>query len=341
MPTRPLKLAILGATGAVGRTVVQVLEELELPVASLRLLASPRSAGTRLEFQGDELPVEAVKEGAFRGCDVAIFSPGSAASREWAPKAWAEGCAVVDNSSAFRMEPDVPLVVPEVNAEALAGFRARGIVANPNCSTIALAVALAPLRAAAGLERVVVSTYQSVSGAGQRAIEQLEREATDLMNGREPEPPTKIPYRIAFNVVPQIGDFLPNGYSEEEMKMVNETRKILGAPALRVSATTVRVPVFYCHSEAVNVTTSRKLSAEEAREALRKAPGVKLVDDPAAKVYPMPMLAVNDDAVLVGRIREDLSQEKGLELFLVSDNLRKGAATNAIQIAGLLGEKYL
>ncbi len=341
MPSRPLSIAVLGATGAVGRTVIQVLEDRDTPVKSLKLFASERSAGTVLEFRGEEYPVEAVKAGAFQGCDVAIFSPGAAASKEWAPRAWAEGCVVVDNSSAFRMDAEVPLVVPEVNPEALAGYKARGVVANPNCSTIQLLVALKPLHDAAGIERIVVSTYQSVSGAGQKAVEQLEREAHALMNGTEPEPPSRIPYRIAFNLVPQIGAFLPNGYTEEEQKMVDETRKILGDPSIRVSATTVRVPVFYCHSESVNITTRRKLSAQEARELLRKAPGVKVVDDPAERIYPMPLLAVNDDATLVGRIREDQSQERGLELFIVADNLRKGAATNAVQIAELLGEKYL
>jgi aspartate-semialdehyde dehydrogenase len=337
--TRGHKIAILGATGAVGRTVLEVLEGRKLPIAELRLLASERSAGQELEFRGEPIRVERVTAEAFRGCQVAIFSAGAAAAREWAPRAAAEGCVVVDNSSAFRMERDVPLVVPEVNADALAGAAARRIVANPNCSTIQMVVALKPIMDAAGLERVVVATYQSVSGAGQKGIWQLERESSALMNGREPEPPQPVAHRIAFNAVPHIGAFTDNGYTEEEMKLVNESRKILGQPGLKVSATAVRVPVFYCHSESVNVQTRKKLSAADARELLRKAPGVKVVDAPADKVYPMPMLGVNDDAVLVGRIREDLSQENGLELFVVSDNLRKGAATNAVQIAErLLGQ---
>jgi len=333
MPSRPISLALLGATGLVGRTVLEVLHATDLDLADVKLFASPRSAGTRLELDGEELEVHAPKEGAFAGCDLAIFCAPPEVARAWAPKAWAEGCAVIDDSPAFRMEPDVPLVVPEVNAGALAGYRARGIVSNPSGSVTALSVALAPLHAAAGLERLVVATYQAVSGAGHRAVEQLEREATDLMNGREPEPGTAIPYRIAFNLVPQIGAFLPDGRTEEERKLEDEPRKILGVPGLRVAATAVRVPTFYGHAAAVNVATARKVGADEARELLRKAPGLKVVDDPGERVYPMPMLAVNDDAVLVGRIREDRSQERGLELFVVSDNLRKGAATNLVQIA--------
>ncbi|BDG08881.1 aspartate-semialdehyde dehydrogenase [Anaeromyxobacter paludicola] len=341
MASRPLSLAILGATGAVGRTVLQVLEDRDTPVKSLKLLASERSQGTVLEFKGEELPVEPLKPGVFQGCDVAIFSAGSAVSREWAPKAWAEGCAVVDNSSAFRADPEVPLVVPEVNPEALAGFRAKGLVANPNCAVTPLLVALQPLHRAAGIERLVVSTYQSVSGAGQKAVEQLEGEAHALMNGAEPDAPHQIPYRIAFNLVPQIGAFVEGGETEEERSIAAESRRILGAPGLRVSATAVRVPIFYGHSWSVNLATGRKLSAGEARELLKQAPGVKLVDDLKERIYPMPLLAVNDDAVLVGRVREDASQEHGLALFVVADNLRKGAATNAVQLAELLGEKYL
>lgn len=337
---RPLHMAILGATGAVGRVALEVLEERDFPLASLKLLASERSAGQKLEFKDDQLEVQAVSDKAFEGVDVAIFSPGATVSKEWAPRAWAKGCVVIDNSSAFRMEKDVPLVVPEVNPQDVAQYEQRGIIANPNCSTIQLVVALKPIYDAAGIERVVVSTYQSVSGAGQKGIDQLEKESLALMNGQEPPPPTKIAHRIAFNVVPHIGSFTPNGYTDEEMKMVNETRKIMGDPAIRISATTVRVPVFYCHSEAVNVKTKKKISVEAVRELMRKAPGVKLLDAPEDKVYPMPMLGVNDDATLVGRIREDTSQENGLDLFVVSDNLRKGAATNAVQIAQLLQQKY-
>ncbi len=341
MPTRPLSLALFGATSAVGRSVLQVLEDRDTPLASLKLLAQDPAPGTVLELRGEEHPVEPVKEGSFRGCEVAIFSAGSAASREWAPRARAEGCAVVDDSSAFRKDADVPLVVAEVNPEALAGWKARGIVANPNCATTPLLVALKPLHAAAGVDRLVVSTYQAVSGAGQEAVEQLEREAQALMNGVEPDAPHAVPYRIAFNLVPQIGAFLPGGYTEEEQAIADETRRILGDAALRASATAVRVPVFYGHSWSVNLRTRRKLSADEARALLRQAPGVKVVDDPQERVYPMPLLVVNDDSVLVGRVREDPSQENGLELFVSADNLRKGSATNAVQLAELLGESYL
>jgi aspartate-semialdehyde dehydrogenase len=333
MSTRPIALALVGATGTVGRTLLEVLDDLDVPVGSLRPFASARSAGTTLSFRGDDLRVEAPRDGAFRGCDVAIFCAGAEVAREWAPRAWAEGCAVVDDSPAFRADPDVPLVVPEVNADAVAGFRARGIVANPSSNATALALALAPLRRAAGLRRVVVATYQSVSGAGQAGVEELEREARDLLNLREPDPAVRFPHRIAFNVIPQIGAVGADGVSEEEAKIARETRKVLGDPELAVTATAVRVPVFFGHSAAVNVQTRTKLGAGAARELLRAAPGVKVVDDPAQRIYPMPMLVANTDAVLVGRLREDGSQENGLDLFLSIENTRKGAATNAIQIA--------
>jgi aspartate-semialdehyde dehydrogenase len=339
--TRPLTLALVGATGTVGRTVLDVLDDLDVPVRALRAFASPRSAGTTVAFRADDVRVEALRDGAFRDCDVAIFCAGAAVAREWAPRAWSEGCAVVDDSPAFRLDPEVPLVVPEVNPDALAGFRARGIVANPSTNVTALAVALAPLRAAAGLRRVVVSTYQSVSGIGQGGVEELEREARDLLNLREPAPAARFPHRIAFNVIPQVGAFREGGRTEEEEKLVHETRKVLGDPLLRVAATAVRVPVFFGHSAALNVATEGKLGADAARELLRKAPGVKVVDDPAQRIYPMPMLVANEDAVLVGRLRDDPSQENGLDLFLSIENTRKGAATNAIQIARLLAEGHL
>jgi aspartate-semialdehyde dehydrogenase len=340
MPIRPLHVALLGATGAVGREVLHALEDVELPLASLRLLASDRSAGSRLAFKDDELRVEAVREGAFRGCDLALFATGAEVSRTWAERARADGAVVLDDSPAFRMEPDVPLVVPEVNAAALEGFRARGIVANPCASAIALAIALRPLAAAAGLERVVVTTLQAVSGKGQRGVEQLERESAALMSGREPEGDGPVPHRIAFNVVPQIGPF-SDGTSEEEEKIARETRKVLGEPGLRLTATAIRVPVFYGHCAVVNVSTSRPLAAAAARELLRRAAGVKVLDDPGEGIYPMPMLATNDDAVHVGRIRDDGSQERGLDLFVAIDNLRKGAAGNLVQIAEVLAEKHL
>ncbi|HTN50863.1 MAG TPA: aspartate-semialdehyde dehydrogenase [Anaeromyxobacter sp.] len=333
MPTRPLSVAVLGATGQVGRAVIEALGESALPLDALKLLASPRSAGATLEVAGEEARVAAPAEGSFRGVDLAIFCTPAEVSRAWAPRARAEGCTVVDGSPAFRQEPDVPLVVPEVNAEALAGFRARGLVASPAGPAIALSLVLAPLRAAAGLARVEVATYEPASSAGHRAVEQLEREAADLMNGREPEAGGALPHRIAFNVVPQVGAVLPDGRTEEERALEDEPRRILGLPGLRLGATAVRVPVFYGHAAAVSLATERPLPPAAARDLLRKAPGVKILDEPGQGIYPMPMLAVNDDAVLVGRIREGRSQERGLSLFLVSDNLRKGAATNLVQIA--------
>jgi aspartate-semialdehyde dehydrogenase len=339
MTTRPISLAVLGATGLVGRALLEALPGSGLDLRSVKLLGSARSAGTRLEVDDDERAVEALREGAFHGCDLAVFCAPAEVARTWAPRAWAEGCVVIDGSAAFRGEADVPLVVPEVNAAALDGFRARGIVASPTGSVTALAVALAPLHAAAGLERLVVSTYHAVSGAGCKALQQFEREASDLMNGREPASAVALPHRIAFNLVPQVGAFLEDGRTTEEEALAAESRRVLGTPGLRVSATAVRVPVFYGHAAAVNVTTSRALSAADARALLRQAPGLKVIDAPAEGVYPMPMLAVNDDAVLVGRVREDPSQERGLDLFIVSDDLRKGAATNALQIAALLAAK--
>ena len=337
MTSRPLALALVGATGTVGRTVLEILDELDVPVKSLRAFASSRSAGTTLSFRDDDLRVEAPREGAFRGCDVAIFCAGPVVAREWAPRAWAEGCAVVDDSPAFRMEPDVPLVVPEVNGDATAAFRARGIVASPSSNVTALALALAPLRDAAGIRRVVVATYQSASGLGQGGVEELERQARDLLNLREPDPPARFPHRLAFNLIPQVGPFVEGGATEEEAKIVREARKVLGDPALAVSATAVRVPVFFGHCAAVNVATLRPLGAAAA--ALAKAPGVKVVDDPAQRIYPMPMLVASEDSVLVGRLRDDPSQENGLDLFLAIENTRKGAATNAVQIAQLLAAR--
>jgi aspartate-semialdehyde dehydrogenase len=337
----PITLALVGATGAVGRTVLEVLDDLDFPLRALRPFASPRSAGTTLAFRGDDVRVEGLRDGAFRGCDVAVFCAGPDVARAWAPKAWAEGCAVVDDSPAFRAEPDVPLVVPEVNPDALAGFGASGVVASPSSNATALALALAPLRAVAGLRRVVVATYQSVSGAGQRGIEELEKQARDLLNLREPDPPARFPHRIAFNVIPQVGAFAEGGATDEEERLGRETRKVLGEPDLRVAVTAVRVPVFFGHSLAVNVELRGPLAADAARDALRKAPGVKVVDDPAERVYPMPMLVAHDDGVLAGRVRADASVEHGLSLFLAIENTRKGAATNAVQIARLLADRDL
>lgn len=335
----PLVLALVGATGTVGRTVLEVLDELDVAVKALRPFASPRSAGTTVAFRDDDVRVEALREGCFQGCDVAIFCAGPAVAREWAARAWADGCAVVDDSPAFRGEPDVPLVVPEVNPGEVAGYRARGVVANPSSIATALALVLAPLRDAAGLSRVTVSTYHSASGLGQGGVEELERQARDLLNLREPDPPARFPHRLAFNVIPQVGGFGEGGATEAELQIVRETRKILGDDALRISATAVRVPVFFGHSAAVNVATRRPLGAAGARAALGNAAGVKVIDDPAQRVYPMPMLVGNEDAALVGRIRDDPSQEHGLDLFVSIENTRKGAATNAVQVAQLLAAR--
>jgi aspartate-semialdehyde dehydrogenase len=335
---RKYKVAIAGATGAVGREMIKVLEEREFPVGELVPLASERSEGHSLEFRGEDLTVRRLKPDSFAGVDIALFSPGATVSREFAPHAARAGAVVVDNSSAFRMDLDCPLVVPEVNprdVELALRSGGRRIIANPNCSTIQLVVAIKPLHDAAGLRRVIVATYQSVSGAGQKGIDELETQARALFNMGEVTP-AKFPHRIAFNLLPEIGKDSGNGYTDEEMKLVNESRKIMGLPDLAVSATCVRVPVFYCHSEAAHLFFERPLSPAQAREILGKAPGVKVLDDLHDHVYPMPMLGVGNDLTLVGRIRADPTAPNGLALFVVSDNLRKGAATNAVQIAELL-----
>ena len=337
MEPRPIAITLLGATGAIGRAVLEVLEDLDVPVGRVRLLATARSAGQEIDFRGGPLKVEVPSAEAFTGCDVAILMAGSEASRQWAPVARAAGCLVVDDSAAFRQEADVPLAVPEVNGAALDGGAT--LVANPSSMAIALALALKPLHAAAGLARVVVSTYQAVSGAGHRGVEQLQREASDLMNGREPPEPGRIRHRIAFNLVPQVGALGADGVAEEEAVMARETRQLLGLPGLAISATAVRVPVFYGHAAAVHVGFDRPLDAEAARQALRQAPAVKLIDRPEEGVYPMPMLAVNDDAVLVGRVRADAALVNGLALFLAVDNLRKGGPTNLVQLALAMVER--
>jgi len=323
-----MNVAILGATGAVGRTMLQVLAEREFPVERLTLLASERSAGTKLQWQGREYTVEVPRPGVFEGVDIAIFSAGGARSLEWAPRAAEEGAIVVDNSSAWRMDPEVPLVVPEVNAAA-ADDRPKGIIANPNCSTIQVVVALNPIHQAAGVRRVVLTTFQSVSGAGEKGIEALRREISG--GGEGPTPFTR---PIAANAVPQIGPFDENGWSEEERKMINEPRKIMGLPELVVAPTCVRVPVEVSHSVEMMVETERELSREEAVEVLSSAPG--LVVAPAAEDFPTPRDAAGRDEVFVGRIRTDPHLPRVLHLWVVSDNLRKGAATNAIQIAETL-----
>ena len=333
-------VAVAGATGAVGNEMLQILEEQEFPVASLKLLASSRSAGKTLDFRGESLHVEELRDDSFEGVDIALFSAGASPSRQFAPAAAESGCVVIDNSSGWRMDPEVPLVVPEVNPHAVADYRRKGIIANPNCSTIQMVVVLKPIYDAAGIERVVVSTYQAVSGTGKNAMEELTEQTRNLLTFQEVTPEV-YPHRIAFNCFPHIGSFLENGYTEEEMKMVHETHKIMEDPNIRVSATTVRIPVFYGHSEAVNIQTERKLSAKEARVLLFQAPGVRVMDNPDERIYPMPSEAAGINDTLVGRIREDISIENGLDLWIVADNIRKGAALNTVQIAELLIKEHL
>ena len=328
---RGLSLAIVGATGLVGREMLSLLEERDFPLSRLRLFASERSAGLTLPFRGEELRVERLNEGCFRGIELALFSAGSRVSLKYAPQAQREGAVVVDNSSGFRMDPQVPLVVPEINSADLDDQR--GLVANPNCSTIQMLLAIYPLHLAAGVERVFVSTYQSVSGTGQDAWDELTEQSRELLRGGKPHP-SVYPHQIAFNLLPQIGDFDQRGYSTEENKFAQETQKILHDQGIRVYATTVRVPVFRGHSEAISLQTRERLSASQARELLSQASGVTLME---GRDYPLPIDCVGRDEVLVGRVRE--RGEKVLQLWVVADNLRKGAALNAVQIAELLEDK--
>lgn len=333
MISKQYNVAIMGATGVVGREMLKILEERNFPVSSLRLLASEKSIGLKLSFKGEDIPVELLTHDSFKDIDIVLSSPGASVSKIFSPSAVNAGAIVIDNSSAFRMEKDVPLVVPEVNPHRIKEHK--GIIANPNCSTIQMIVALKPIHDAVKIKRIIVSTYQSVSGAGKKAISALERETRDLLNGLSMGKPT-LPYQIAFNLIPQIDIFLDNYYTKEEMKMVNETRKIMEVKDLRISATCVRVPVFISHSESVNIETEKKLSRDDAISILKKAPGVKVVDDITKNEYPLPIDAAGKDDVFVGRIREDESIPNGLNLWIVSDNLRKGAALNAVQIAELL-----
>ncbi len=324
------RVAVVGATGAVGGTMLRVLEERGFPVTELRPLASARSAGRQLDYLGKPVFVETLTEDAFEGIDIALFSAGGDRSRTFAPAAVAAGAVVIDNSSAFRMDPNVPLVVPEVNEADIQGHD--GIIANPNCVAAPLVVALKPIADAVGLERVIVSSYQSVSGTGSAAVEELMAQMRGSLAGNEPEP-SVYPHPIAFNVIPHIDVFDESGYTGEERKVAAETRKILGQPDLAISATCVRVPVIQAHSEAIHIETSEKISPQHVRELLMVAPGIALVDDPAHNRYPLPREATGHDEVFVGRIREDSSHPRGIAMWLVSDNLRKGAATNAVQIA--------
>jgi aspartate-semialdehyde dehydrogenase len=328
-------VAVVGATGAVGEEMVKTLQQRNFPVEKLRLFASERSEGKMVEFKGNDVGVESLNEKSFEGIDIALFSAGAERSKTWAPVAARSGCIVVDNSSQWRMDPEIPLVVPEVNPHDLKWHR--GIIANPNCSTIQMVVVLKPLHDAAKIKRVVVTTFQSVSGTGRKAMDELLQQTTDLLNFREIKC-NVYPHQIAFNVLPHIDKFLENGYTKEEMKMVNETKKILGDNSVRLTATTVRVPVFRCHSESLNIETEKKLDANEVRAVLSKAPGIVIYDAPEKNVYPVPIDVAGKDETYVGRIREDESLENCINMWIVADNLRKGAALNAVQIAEKLVE---
>lgn len=352
------KVAVVGATGAVGNVMISVLERRSFPVREIVLLASGRSTGRTLKFGGKEQPVQELTEDSFEGVEIGLFSAGGSISAKFAPIAADAGCIVIDNTAHFRMDPDVPLVVPEVNPDAIAQYTKKNIIANPNCSTIQMVVVLKPLHDEANIKRVVVSTYQSVSGTGKDALEEMLLQSRDMACGiawtkddgldklsKAIEPfktvATKVyPYRIGFECLPHIDVFLENDYTKEEMKMAWETGKILD-PAIRLTATTVRVPTFFGHSESVNVETEKKITADKARELLAKAPGVKLMDDPSRNLYPLTALAAGEDDTLVGRIREDESIDNGLNLWIVSDNILKGAALNAVQIAEILVSRYI
>ncbi|NER80656.1 MAG: aspartate-semialdehyde dehydrogenase [Leptolyngbya sp. SIO1D8] len=330
------RVAIVGATGAVGTELITLLEERHFPVSELKLLASPRSAGKTLQFKGRAIEIHPLSDRAFEGIDIVLASAGGTISREWAPKAVAAGAIVIDNSSTFRMDPKVPLVVPEVNPQAAAQHR--GLIANPNCTTILMAVAIWPLHQLQPIQRIVVSTYQSASGAGAQAMEEVKEQATDILNGVQPKTHA-FPYPLAFNLFPHNSPLNKAGYCQEEMKMVNETRKIFEVSDLRITATCIRVPVLRAHSESVNLEFANPFSPEQARLLLSEAPGVRLIEDWQTNYFPMPMEASGQDAVLVGRIRQDLSHPNGLELWLSGDQIRKGAALNAVQIAELLVSK--
>ncbi len=332
---RRFHVAVVGATGAVGQTMLSILAERKFPISTLTLLASSRSAGQQVDFNGEKITIQDLATFDPAGVEIALFSAGGGISKEFAPKFAAAGAVVIDNSSSFRYDDDVPLVVSEVNPEA-AKNRPRGIIANPNCSTMQLMPVLAPIHREYGIERVNIATYQSVSGAGQTGMEELGKQTAQLLGFQEIEP-KKFPVQIAFNLIPHIDDFLDNGFTKEEMKLVWETRKILGDDSIQVNPTAVRVPVFYGHSEAVNVETKKKITTEQARALLAAAPGVKVVDERKAGGYPTPVThASGTDPVYVGRIREDISHPRGLNMWVVADNIRKGAALNAVQVAELV-----
>ena len=333
-------VAVVGATGAVGNEMINVLEQRDFPVRKIKLLASSRSAGESLEFRGESVTVEELTEDAFKDIEIGLFSAGGSVSERFAPIAARDGCVVIDNTSAFRMDPEVPLVVPEVNPHAIGQYTQRRIIANPNCSTIQMVVVLKPIHDVARIRRVVVSTYQAVSGTGKEAIEELDRQTRAIFSQQEVKVEV-YPHQIAFNCLPHIDVFLDNGYTKEEIKMVNETEKIMEDDSIRVTATTVRVPVFYGHSESVNIETEKKITPQECRDVFSRAPGVVVEDDPSLFRYPLALYATGRDETFVGRIREDESIEKGINMWVVSDNIRKGAALNAVQIAEVLIDEYL
>ena len=339
--SKKVNVAVVGATGAVGETMLSILAERNFPVNEVHAVASSRSAGNKLEFNGQELLVEDLETFDFSGIGVGLFSPGASVSKVYAPKAAAAGCVVIDNTSQFRYDDDIPLVVPEVNPADIALYKNRGIIANPNCSTIQMVVALKPIYDAVGIERINVCTYQSVSGTGKEAILELEQQTAAILNGK-PVTATVYPKQIAFNVLPHIDVFQENGYTKEEMKMVWETHKILGDSSIRVNPTTARVPVFFGHSEAVHIETRDKINAVDARRLLQEMPGVVVLDEPVDGGYPTAVTeGAGRDPVYVGRIREDISHPRGLDLWVVSDNVRKGAALNSVQIAEILVKSYL
>lgn len=331
-----VNVAVLGATGAVGQELIKLLEERNFPIENLKLLASSRSAGSKVNFASQEIVVEAVDDSSFEGVDIVLASAGGSISKEYAPKAVASGAVVVDNSSAFRMDEEVPLVIPEINPEAAALHK--GIIANPNCTTILMGVAIYPLHQMQPIKRIVVSTYQSASGAGARAMAEVETQAQAILNGESPKAEI-LPYPLAFNLFPHNSPLGDNHYCQEEMKMINETRKIFGVSDLRVTATCVRVPVLRAHSEAINLEFDQPFAVEKAQDLITSAPGVSLVEDWQQNYFPMPIDATGKDDVLVGRIRQDISHENSLEMWLCGDQIRKGAALNAVQIAELLLEK--
>jgi len=334
-------VVVVGATGAVGEVMLSILAQRNFPLAGVRAVASSRSAGGKVRFGNRELIIEDLQEFDFSGIDIGLFSPGASVSKVYAPKAAAAGCVVIDNTSQFRYDDDIPLVVPEVNPRDIGMYKNRGIIANPNCSTIQMVVALKPIQDAVGIERINVCTYQAVSGTGKEAIEELQQQVSCLL-GKQPVTRVVYPKQIAFNVLPQIDIFMENGYTKEEMKMVWETRKIMGDQSIQVNPTTVRVPVFYGHSEAVHIETREKIAVEEVRRLLASAPGVVVLDRREDGGYPTPVTeAEGQDPVFVGRIREDISHPRGINLWVVSDNVRKGAALNSVQIAEILVKDYL